>query len=366
MSTLNHMININELIERLRENEEITRKFHEIETQILTITNFRDLFETLLTQIIDKFKVSYAWISMIKNSDVSSFIQSLESSDTLRGRLNIIDRDSFLKHAGTGMKPLLINNHIRSYTNLIPKNQKKIPIKSMAIAPISLHGEVIGSLNQADISQKRFQPGIDTSRLEQLAVKVSLCLSNVFAHEKLKYLAYHDPLTGLLNRRVMESILKREFNRSNRYESVLSVVFLDIDDFKTVNDSYGHDRGDDLLKYVAINLLEMSRESDVVARFAGDEFVFILPETSTKSAEKLMGRLKKTLQDDPLRFGDISIPVSISFGVASTEDREIKEWRFLLRKADKKLYQAKDQKKKPRENTITGSFLHGVCFARRA
>ena len=124
---------------------------------------------------------------------------------------------------------------MKPYQKLFPKN-KKYYIQSIAVAPLSLDGDIIGSLNQADFSPLRFKPGIDTSLLEQLALKVSLCLSNVTAHEKLRFLAYHDPLTGLLNRRVMEVVLKREFARSKRYSRPLSLVFIDMDYFKQIND----------------------------------------------------------------------------------------------------------------------------------
>ena len=338
------MDGIAEIIERLKHNEEITRKFHEIEIRILTILNFRDLFEVLLTQIKEKFKVPYVWISMMDTSEVSALIQSLESSEILRERMSIIDRDTFLELVGRNMSPLLVNENLDPYHRLFPKNQQYI-IKSIAIAPIFLDGEVIGSLNQADFSSERFQPDIDTSQLEQLAVKVSLCMSNVTAHEKLRFLAYHDPLTGLLNRRVMESVLNREFNRSNRYAGPLSVVFLDLDDFKAVNDRYGHDRGDDLLKYVAKKLFEMSRDADVVARFAGDEFVYILPETPAKSAQKLMERIKTYLKEHPLKAGELTIPAPVSFGVASTEERRVKNPAQLLKRADEMLYRAKQSKK---------------------
>jgi diguanylate cyclase (GGDEF)-like protein len=242
------------------------------------------------------------------------------------------------------MRPLLANQDLRPYNRLFPKNHT-YSIKSIAIAPISLDGEVVGSLNQADFSFERFQPDIDTSRLEQLAVKVSLCMSNVMAHEKLRFLAFHDPLTGLLNRRVMESVLNREFNRIKRYASTLSAVFLDLDDFKGINDRYGHDWGDELLKYVADKLLEMSRDSDIVARFAGDEFVYILPETRAKSAEKLMRRIEAFLMAHPLTAEEFTIPVSISFGVASTEDSGVKNPAQLLKQADQMLYRAKQLKK---------------------
>ena len=338
------MNDIDTILERLRQNEEITRKFHEIETRILSIVNFRDLFEVLLVLIKEKFNVPYVWISMIDQSEVSSLIQSLETSESLKEKINIIARENFLNLIGRRLDPLLANHDMEPFKKLLPENQNYF-IKSIAIAPISLDGEIIGSLNQADFSRSRFQPGIDTSRLEQLAVKVSLCLSNVTAHEKLKFLAFHDPLTGLLNRRVMETVLKREFNRSRRYAGILSVVFLDLDDFKGINDRYGHDRGDDVLKHVAKNLLDMSRDSDVVARFAGDEFVYILPETSPENAENLMSRIRDHLKAHPLEVEDTLIPVSISFGVATTEDDRIETADQLLKKADEMLYTSKKLKK---------------------
>ena len=338
------MTDIATIIERLKQNEEITKKFHEIETRILSIVNFRDLFEVLLVLIKEKFNVPYVWLSMIDQSEVSSLIQSLETSESLKEKINIIAREDFLNLIGRRLNPLLANHDMEPFKKLLPKNQNYF-IKSIAIAPISLDGEIIGSLNQADFSRSRFQPGIDTSRLEQLAVKVSLCLSNVTAHEKLKFLAFHDPLTGLLNRRVMETVLKREFNRSRRYAGILSVVFLDLDDFKGINDRYGHDRGDDVLKYVAKNLLDMSRDSDVVARFAGDEFVYILPETSPENAENLMSRIRDHLKAQPLEAEDTVIPVSISFGVAATEDGRIETANHLLKKADEMLYASKKLRK---------------------
>lgn len=281
---------------------------------------------------------------MIDKSDVSALIQLLESSEDLREHLNIIDRESFSELVGTGMRPLLTNENLKRYHKLLPEDQKYF-IKSIALAPISLDGEVIGSLNQADFSPRRFQPGIDTSRLEQLAVKVSICLSNVTAHEKLHYLAFHDALTGLLNRRVMETVLKREFYRAKRYGDWLSVVFLDMNDFKAINDRYGHDQGDEVLRYVAKNLEDMSRDSDVVARFAGDEFVFVLPKTSAESATTLMERIKTQLETHPLIHESLTIPISISFGVASTENSRNDTPAVLLKRADEMLYRAKEHKK---------------------
>lgn len=332
------------LIRNARDNAEISKKFFKIEKRILKILNYNDLFEALLTEISIQLKIPYAWITILKESEVLDFIQSQKPSEVLQDRLNIVARAKF-EALVASPRPLLINEDLKRYKILIPKNRRKT-IQSIAIAPLMLDGELIGSLNQADTRQDRWKPGMDSTNLRQLATKVSLCLSNVTAHEKLRYMAYHDPLTGLINRRVMETILEREFARETRYPKYLSVVFMDLDKFKQVNDTHGHDCGDELLKYVARQLLSMSRDIDVVCRFAGDEFVMILPETTGQSAVTLLERIQKYLAAHPLDLGSVKVPVSISYGVASTLDPTIIDAAQMLKKADEQLYKAKRAKQR--------------------
>jgi diguanylate cyclase (GGDEF)-like protein len=337
------MPDLHAIIERLKENDAITRKFNEIETRILSILNFKDLFEILLTEIQEKFSIPYVWISLIEQSELSNLIKALEASETLRERINTTSRETFEALVGTEMRPKLVNSDLKPYFRLLPP-KRKFFIKSLAMVPLSLDGQVIGSLNQADFSQKRYQPGIDTSLLEILAVKVSLCLSNVTAHEKLKKMAYHDPATGLLNRRVMETVLNREFARANRYASPLSVAFIDLDDFKAINDRYGHDAGDGTLRHISERLLQMSRECDVVARYAGDEFVLILPQTTKAAGERMVERIRDYLCAQPFPWQDELITIRFSYGISSTETPDLPDWQALLKKADQNLLAAKSTK----------------------
>jgi diguanylate cyclase (GGDEF)-like protein len=346
------MTNIKDLINRIKENELTAARFQKVENRILGILNFRDFFDVLLSEIKDVFRVPYVWITFIEDCDTARIImRSASESTLLTDRVNIISRSQFKGLVGESATPVLVNNDLKPYFKMLPDNRKYF-IKSMAISPISLDGKIIGSLNQADSDPDRFDPSYDTSLLEQLAVKVSLCLSNVTAHEKLIFLAYHDPLTELLNRRVMETILKREFNRSKRYLGVLSVVFIDLDDFKIVNDSNGHEAGDRLLKYVADKLLEMTRETDIVARFAGDEFVILLPETGKDMATTMLERIQSYFNENPMVYGKKTIPVSISFGVASSVDDSVHESEDLLRLADKSLYKIKQARKNDRGKDV--------------
>ena len=345
------MDDVSKIVEMLRRNQEISQKFFEIETNILSILNFKDLFARLLTEIQEKIGVPFVWLSIIDKSDVSNLIQELPHPETLKERLNLIDKELFLRLIQGSTKPILVNDHLQPFYKLFPHNQN-YPIRSLAIAPLTLDGEIIGSLNQGDSSELRYGPGMDTGLLEQLTVKVSICLSNVMAHERLRLLAFWDPLTGLLNRRVMTRVLKREFTRTERYGIPLSVIFLDLDDFKIVNDRYGHDLGDDLLRYVATNLTDMVRGTDIVARFAGDEFVVILPNSTLRNARKFVDRLQTFFSEHPMNIGVISIPISISSGIASTDDKAVTDPASLLKKADQVLYQAKELKKKKKDHAL--------------
>lgn len=338
------MQRIEALLETLKKNDEITKKFQAIEAKILSILNFTDFFEILLDEIRQKFQVPYVWLTFIDVDENSDLIQFIEHSKILETNSNIVPKNTFFSLIPEGTRPLLVNDDLKPFYQLLPPI-KKFLVKSMAIAPITLDGQIVGSLNQADSSILRFSPGIDTSLLEQLAVKVSLCLANVTAHEKLKFLAFHDPLTGILNRRVMESILKREFQRSGRYNSSLSLVFLDIDDFKKINDQNGHDVGDRVLVHLAHGIETMVRNSDVVARFAGDEFVVILPETTAEKAEFMMERIKEHFLENPLKVSNADIRISISFGVSSNENEAIKDPGSLLKVADTNLYKMKARRK---------------------
>ncbi len=330
--------------ERVKHNEIIARKFHEIELSILTILNFQDFIEKLLSEISSKFSVPYTWISIIEESSISKYFHDIQDSELLSTSTSFITKKNFTDITSNRLKPLLSNKEIDDFKPLIP-GASNYHIGSIAIAPITMDGQIVGSFNQADHDIHRFEPGIDTSLLEQLALKVSLCLSNVTAHEKLKFLAFHDPLTNLLNRRVMERILEREFQRSKRYHIDLSILFLDLDDFKSINDTYGHDNGDLALCHVANCLNSLKRDSDIIARFAGDEFVAILPSTNKKQAQTFVARVKQKLASEPLSSENINFHVKLSHGLASVFEKGMDSSAVLLKAADKSLYQAKQNKR---------------------
>lgn len=337
-------MNIDELLVTLRHNEQIVRKLFDIESNILGTTRFRDLFENLLTQIEQQFAIPHAWLTLVHDAAITSLVADLQQSPPTRNHLVIIDERTFHTLTGDSDIPLLINANLERYAPLVPPAFRG-SLGSMAIAPIRFEGRIIGSFNQGDAKRSRFSPDKDTFFLRQLAVKVSICLANVTAHEQLRILATRDPLTHLPNRRELDQILHREFERARRLDQPLAVVFLDCDDFKQVNDLFGHDAGDAYLHHVAGELSAAIRTSDCAFRFAGDEFVLVLPGQSETDARQMGERLRTRLIAAPLVYGGNTIPVQLSLGAACSREEGIGDAQDLLRMADARLYD--DKRGKP-------------------
>ncbi len=159
--------------------------------------------------------------------------------------------------------------------------------------------------------------------------------------DKLQYLSRTDDLTGLLNRRALIERLEDEVRRTKRYKTNLTVLICDIDYFKEINDSHGHDTGDRVLQIVSNLLKESLRSIDVIGRYGGDEFLVILPETSMNGAKEIAERIRSTIEDFKLqREGKEPIKTSVSLGVAEfNADKE--DINDLIKRADNALYMAK-------------------------
>ncbi|MBK7450755.1 MAG: sensor domain-containing diguanylate cyclase [Anaerolineales bacterium] len=157
---------------------------------------------------------------------------------------------------------------------------------------------------------------------------------------ELERLATIDSLTGVFNRRQLASLATVELERAHRYGHPTSVVMLDIDFFKKINDTYGHVTGDSVLAGLAQLLTEIARTSDLVARFGGEEFVLILPETNLIDAQDVAERIHKKVADTPFIVDGHAIRITVSLGVTSSE-RSGQDFESLLKDADRLLYQAK-------------------------
>lgn len=169
-------------------------------------------------------------------------------------------------------------------------------------------------------------------------------LDSLHHKNQLKEYATYDHLTGLLNRRAIHEILEREHGRAERHQRRYSILFLDIDNFKAINDLYGHNIGDQALKEIAINSSDVLREGDWIGRWGGEEFICILPDTTVKGAENIANRLCHKTTCSQLVTENHRIPLTVSIGIACFPDDGIMIDE-LLEHADDGLLHAKNSGK---------------------
>jgi diguanylate cyclase (GGDEF)-like protein len=157
---------------------------------------------------------------------------------------------------------------------------------------------------------------------------------------KLEQLAITDGLTGLYNFRHFQTRLREELLRSVRYHQPLSLLLIDLDHFKSINDSLGHPAGDQVLKHVATTMAQQVRETDMVARYGGEEFAIILPQTARAGAQHVARRIGLDVGGKPFRVGMQSVKITISIGVGQLDPLHTSVERFIS-SVDQALYRAK-------------------------
>ncbi len=161
-----------------------------------------------------------------------------------------------------------------------------------------------------------------------------------FMYTQTKQLSITDALTNLYNRRYFETSFKREYARAKRYNSDLSIVVVDIDWFKKINDTYGHTCGDYVLRELSWIMAENFRQTDIIFRYGGEEFVVLLTETPCEKAIVPVSRLRAKVEENNFRFKGISLNITISAGISSNKNTSDADEMF--ENADKALYQAKN------------------------
>jgi diguanylate cyclase (GGDEF)-like protein/PAS domain S-box-containing protein len=246
-----------------------------------------------------------------------------------------VNEDPVLQQMIESRQPVIIaDTHELEYW----QNKNK-GVHSFMGAPILIVNEPLGFIN-IDHAQPNFYTPEDAKWLQTFADLAAIVIQNERMLLKTQSLANSDALTGLNNRRHFSTLANKEFYRALRYHNSLSLVMIDIDHFKEINDVYGHQMGDKVLQQVAHVFSEMLRDTDICGRYGGDEFCILLPETGQPDALKVAARLQKTVGKLPVLSGNVFSKLTISMGVASLGEKETTLDDLLL-KADRALYLAK-------------------------
>ena len=211
-------------------------------------------------------------------------------------------------------------------------------LRKKILIPVEYLMDLINKLRNNDNNYKKIiycndEIGMLTEQLFNMKEQID------YNFEKLKELSTTDPLTGIKNRRSFFESSEKFFKLARRKGLALSIIMLDIDFFKKVNDTYGHIVGDEILKFISKIIEKELRDSDIFARYGGEEFIILLPDTDIEGAFKTANKLRKIVEDTPYE-GDVEVSITISLGVAQLENEKI--FNDLIKKADKALYKAKD------------------------
>jgi diguanylate cyclase (GGDEF)-like protein len=333
-------------VKRNEEKEELSRTFrnlsmlYNISRAMTYISDLKQLLGYILEQAIGvagASKGSIMLFNLEKELLEIRVIEGLDNKDAQR-QINAGEQACRTFRSGEGVcgrvfqtgAPLIVNdiNDAEAFVEAATSF-----VESIACIPMKVHGEVIGVINVTNKKHDAPFTGEDVNLLTAIADQAAVAINKA----QLWELSVTDSLTGLHIRRYLLSRLNDEMLRSRRFGHHLSVVLCDIDFFKRVNDTHGHNVGDRVLQHIARLFQKEARAVDHVARFGGEEFILLLVETDKAAAMLAADRLRRRIEESAVP--DVP-PVTLSLGVATfPEDGELVE--ALLRKADLALYHAK-------------------------
>lgn len=209
-----------------------------------------------------------------------------------------------------------IDTHSKPHLDAAKRSfSKNYKTTSCLIAPLICHGRVVGVLNLTDRKGHPAFSNEDIAVVELFRQLIGASLGNISLFEKTQKQAKTDGLTGMLNHRSFYEALEAELRRSQRYGGQLSVIMADVDNLKPINDTHGHRAGDMAIKQVSRRMSACIRQIDAAARYGGDEFAVILPNTSLEDSIMVAERMVEMVSGTPMVWEQNEIPLSISVGV---------------------------------------------------
>jgi diguanylate cyclase (GGDEF)-like protein len=335
------------LLHEARQNEDKLRRFDQLERKLIGASSLLELVHLLLTEYKLAFGIEFVTLALVdKDYESTRILESAQGSDVGLSGLTLLQSPVPLEILyGSASHPCLGIFNSQQHQGIF--SAPDATIASVALLPLTRHGELIGSLNFGSAKPDRYVHGCGTNFLERLAEVVAICIESALAQERLKLIGLTDVLTGVQNRRYFEHRCHVEISQARRYKHPLACMFLDIDKFKRINDTYGHPSGDEVLKSVAVAIQSQLRSGDTIARYGGEEFVALLPQAELHHAQQIAERIRCSIAEKDLKaLGGQTIRLTISIGLCMLpaedmvgEDKQMAD--RLVAAADKALYEAK-------------------------
>ena len=340
---------LQDFLERAHQNQQIMLRHQSLDLKLIGANSFRDLIITIFTTLAETSDLDVVTLHLIDHKGslrevLLDLKLDLDEFPSLVFVSNALELGALEKGLS---KPLLGAYKEHAHATFFATCSKKPA--SVAVIPLVRHNKPIGCLNIGSNDALRFTPNMATDFIENLASIIAICLENVINSERLTYIGLTDALTNVSNRRFVEQRMLEEIGRARRQQYSIACMYLDIDFFKKINDQYGHQSGDDVLREVASRIKAELRLSDTLGRFGGEEFVVILVNTNLHDAIQVAERIRLSIASKAFLLSMVgSCETSISIGISTlTESNNHGDISScaneLLWRADRALYDAKDQ-----------------------
>jgi diguanylate cyclase (GGDEF)-like protein len=241
-------------------------------------------------------------------------------------------------YAATKQRPALVADLHKDPRQ--PDAELRPHARGSLVMPIIADGQAVGCV-QLVSSEPNSYTADQLAHLGRLISLASVGVRNALLHSRTRAMADTDPLTGLLTRGAYHERLESEFRKAQAARKSLSLLLLDLDNFKRVNDTFGHPAGDELLRRIGAILRQQARRNDVYCRYGGDEFIVVMPETIKSEAAVVADRIRKSIQEMTFVSGNSLVNTTVSIGVASYP-QDVTSKQALVKAADDALYAAKE------------------------
>jgi diguanylate cyclase (GGDEF)-like protein len=339
------------LIDQAESNHAIMMRHQAFDLDVVGAGSFQELVATIFRQLPIVSSLDIVTLSLVDTgSDIFTVMHKLGVDFDALPNLQFHEHPEALGFElapGRTPRPKLLPYHPVSHASAFPL--PPAGLASVALVPLLRNRRLIGSLNLGSRDPSRFTPLLGTDFVEHMGSIIAICLENVISNEMLKYIGLTDALTGVYNRRYIDRRLLEEIARARRQSYRVSCIYIDVDHFKQVNDRFGHQAGDDVLREVASRIKAELRMSDALGRFGGEEFVALLIDADLESASMVAHRIRASVADQPFLLAEgEALPVTVSIGVATLADFGREHAietvaQELVAQADQALYEAKQQ-----------------------
>ncbi|MCB2186539.1 MAG: diguanylate cyclase [Deltaproteobacteria bacterium] len=324
----------NDMVAGIRARENKLSKHHEVANLLISTLNLRELVDRLL-QIVTAFTRSEIGIVYLSDQDTGVLTPCFHLG--VKGDLQpLAPGEGFPGRAASDRTTIVVSPPHDAEQEMVELGFARLAPREAAYIPLGHQDRLLGVLVLGTLD--RYAPE-DHELFTYLAGQLAVALDNALLHQKVRELSNTDALTGLFNRRHLHERLEEMLSRARRHGLPLTVLLFDLDNFKLVNDTYGHERGDEVLKLTAATLRTNLRREDVASRYGGEEFVVALDNTTPAGGVAYAQRVAGLLRE--ARPGWLQGNITVSVGVAGFPAHEFGSCEAFVDAADQAMYRAK-------------------------